>query len=64
MTRARPLREIVVALKGLVCKAREAGSPAAGDVMQMAARAVQDIDAAETKATRPEQVTRRLGDRT
>ena len=62
MPNARFLREIVVYLKGLVWKGRDAGSPAAGDVMQIAAKAVQDIAAVEGRATRPKQVTRRLGE--
>ena len=62
MPNASSLREIVASFKGLVWKARAAGSPAAGNVMQMAANAVQDIAPAESRATRPEQVTRRLGE--
>ncbi|RYB06241.1 hypothetical protein D3272_05600 [Lichenibacterium ramalinae] len=58
-----PGQQFVVALRGLVWKARDAGSPVVGEVVQMAARAVQDIATAEDKATRPEQVTRRLGER-
>ena len=62
MPNARSLREIVVALRGLVWKARDAGSPVDGTLVQMAADAVQGIAAAEGRATRPRQVTRRLGE--
>ena len=57
------LRQIVVALRGLVFKARDAGSPASADVLTMAAHAVQDIASAEDKGhTRPpEQVVKRVG---
>ena len=56
------LRQIVAALRGLVFKARDAGSPASADVLTMAAHAVQDIASVEDKGhTRPEQVVRRVG---
>ncbi len=57
------LRQIVAALRGLVFKAKDAGSPASADVLSMAAHAVQDIASAEDKmpACRPEQAVRRLG---
>lgn len=63
MPDARSIRQIVVSLRSLVAKARDAGSPVTGDIVQMAARAVQDIAAAEGRVTRPEQVMRRLGER-
>ena len=57
------LRQIVAALRGLVFKARDAGSPASADVLTMAAHAVQDIASVEDKAPprQPEQAVRRAG---
>ena len=63
MPNTRSLREIVTSLRALVWKARDAGSPAASDVLTMAAGAVRDMasDTGQEPARRPEQVTRRLG---
>lgn len=58
------LRRIVAALRGLVFKARDAGSSASADALTMAAGVVQDIASAERKgpARRPGDVVRRLGE--
>lgn len=47
MPNAPALRQIVAALRGLVFKARDAGSPPAATVLTMAAGAVQDIASAQ-----------------
>lgn len=49
MPDARILRQIVASLRGLVFKARDAGSPVSADVLTMAAGAVQDAASAEDK---------------
>ena len=63
MVNVRALREIVVTLRGLVWKARDAGAPVASDVLTMAAGAVQDMARAEKGAepvAGPEQTVRRM----
>jgi hypothetical protein len=56
MPNARSLREIVTAVRAKVWKARDAGPPVTAEMEQ-------DTAPAEGRATRPEQVTRRLGER-
>lgn len=55
------LRQIVVALRGLVFKARDAGSPTSAAVITMAARVVQDIASTDGPVQRPTGAVRKLG---
>lgn len=56
------LRQIVTALRGLVFKAKDAGSPASADVLTMAAHAVQDIASVKDRvpAHKPEHAAHQL----
>ena len=65
MPNTRILREIVATLRRLTARAEEADAPVARDVLSMSAGVVGSVERGaerQERATRPEAVTRRLGE--